>query len=225
LSPDPLTALTPAERERFEALAPYADAETLAPADAQWLADCVQRHPALAEALAPHRVLRRALHERHAGVPDDIGLARAKAQIAALPRRQAAAPAATPGLMDRLRAWLQPHPAWAVAFSVLLLPVAFLAGRETVEPPYATVRSAAAPGLFDGPLLRVNFQPQTPEQVMRESLLEQGALIVGPTRLGDWFVKVAPARIETVRAALAKLPAVATAEVVPALPSELVDPP
>jgi anti-sigma factor RsiW len=222
LSPDPLT---PDEHERFEALAPYADTDSLSAADAQWLADRLQRHPALANVLAQHRALRRALHEQHAALPEDIGLARAKARIATLPRRTGAAPAAAPGLMDRLRAWLQPQPAWAVAFSVLLLPVAFLAGRETVEPPYATVRSTAAPGLFDGPLLRVNFQPQTPEHVMRESLLEQGALIVGPTRLGDWFVKVAPARIETVRAALAKLPAVATAELVPALPSELVDPP
>jgi hypothetical protein len=223
LSPDPLAALPADERERFEALAPYAGAERLSAADAQWLADCVQRHPSLAGVLAQHQALRGALHARFAAVPDDLGLARAKTQIAALPKRRAEP--RTPSLMDRLHAWLQPGPAWAVALSVLLLPAAFLIGRESAEPPYAEVRSTALPGLFDGPLLRVNFQPQTPEHVMRESLLEQGALIVGPTRLGDWFVKVAPARVETVRAALAKLPAVATAEVVPALPSELVDPP
>jgi hypothetical protein len=228
-----LNALSTSERERFEALAPFVGAASQSTADAAWLADCVTRHPTLQPVLAQHRALRTELHQRYAPLRDDIGLSLAKARIAALPAQRSAAhrallTAPAPGWMERLRAWLQPSPAWAMALSVLILPLAFLAGRETAAPDpateYATVRSAAK-GLFDGPLLRVSYRPQTSEQVIRDLLLAQGAVVVGPTRLGDWFIKVAPARVEVVRAALAKNSAVVAAEVVPALPSELVDQP
>jgi hypothetical protein len=223
---DPLAALDAADRERFEALAPYVDTKTLSAVDAQWLAACARLDAAVAAELARHRGLRAAMQERFAKVPDDIGLARARRQIAALPK--AAAPAANPavaarGWAERLSAWLRPSPAWAVAFRLFVMPLAFIAGRETAPEPTVAVRGTT--GLFDGPLVRVNFQPQTPEHVVRETLIEQGALVVGPTRLGDWYAKVAPTRIDAVRTALAGKPAVAAAEVVPALPAELVDQP
>lgn len=227
---DPLDALTTSERECFEALAPFVGAASQSPADAAWLADCVTRHPPLRPVLAQHQALRTELRQRYAPLPDDIGLRQAKARIAALPRQSAgiartsATPPTQPGWTDRLRAWLQPSPAWAMALTVLILPLAFLAGRETAAPDYAAVRSTAK-GLFDGPLLRVSYQPQTSEQVIRDLLLAQGAVVVGPTRLGDWFVKVAPDRVEAVRAALTKSSAVVAAEIVPTLPSELVDQP
>jgi hypothetical protein len=227
---DPFAALSTDERDRFEALAPFVGAASQSPADAAWLADCVTRHPTLQPVLAQHQALRTELHQRYAPLRDDIGLSLAKARIAALPPQRSAAhrallTAPAPGWMERLRAWLQPSPAWAMALSVLILPLAFLAGRETAPPDYATVRSTAAKGLFDGPLLRVSYRPQTSEQVIRDLLLAQGAVVVGPTRLGDWFIKVAPARVEVVRAALAKNSAVVAAEIVPALPAELVDQP
>lgn len=232
---DPLDALTPSERERFEALAPFVGAASQSTADAAWLADCVTRHPTLQPVLSQHQALRAELRQRYAPLRDDIGLSAAKARIAALPPQRSGAHRAVltapaqPGWMERLRAWLQPSPAWAMALSVLVLPIAFLAGRETATPDpateYATVRSTAAKGLFDGPLLRVSYRPQTSEQVIRDLLLSQGAVVVGPTRLGDWFIKVAPARVDEVRAALAKNSAVVAAEIVPALPSELVDQP
>jgi hypothetical protein len=212
--------LTDAERSRFEALAPYAGSAALGTDDAAWLAECAARHPALAAELAQHRALREGLQARFAAVPEDIGMARAKAQIRA---ERGARPAAPPSLVDRLRAWLTPVPAWALACSLLALPLAFLVGRETAPPPYAEMRSAR-PGLFDGPLLRINFQPQTPEHAVRELAQAQGALLVGPTRLGDWYAKVAPARVEAVRAALAQQGAVASVEVVMALPPELLEP-
>jgi hypothetical protein len=226
---DPLDVLSTSERERFEALAPFVDAASQSAADAAWLADCVTRHPTLKPVLAQHQALRTELRQRYAPLRDDIGLSLAKARIAALPPQssgthRALLTAPAPGWMERLRAWLQPSPAWAMALSVLVLPIAFLAGRETATPDYAVVRSTAK-GLFDGPLLRVSYRPQTSEQVIRDLLLAQGALVVGPTRLGDWFIKVAPARVEVVRAALVKNSAVVAAEVVPALPSELVDQP
>lgn len=226
-----LDALSTSERERFEALAPFVGAASQSTADATWLADCVTRHPTLQPVLAQHQALRTELRQRYAPLRDDVGLSLAKARIAALPaqstgaRRALLTAPAQPGWMERLRAWLQPSPVWAMALSVLVLPIAFLAGRETAAPDYATVRSTAAKGLFDGPLLRVSYRPQTSEQVIRDLLLAQGAVVVGPTRLGDWFIKVAPARVDAVRAALAKNSAVVAAEIVPALPSELVDQP
>jgi hypothetical protein len=233
-----LQALPEADRSRFEALAPYSGAASQSPADAAWLASCVQRHPAQAAALQAllhqHQALRAGLQLQYADLPQAVGWQQARVAIQALPRTASAQPVSQPtgrhsvSWLDRLQAWLSPSPAWALALAVLLVPVSFFVGRDMAPDataPYAQVRGAAPTGLFDGPLVRVNFQPQTPEHVMREALLAQGAVLVGPTRLGDWFVKVAPARAPAVRAALAQNPAVATAELVPTLPSELVDPP
>jgi hypothetical protein len=246
-SMDALAALSAADRSRFEALAPYSGAASLSADDAAWLASCVQRHPAQASALQAllheHQALRQGLKLQYADLPQAVGWQRAQAAIAALPRTRTrtrtntatthnvrpANPVPTVHWLDQIKSWLRPSPAWAMALCVLLVPVAFFAGRDTgpaeATAPYAQMRGAPATGLFDGPLVRVNFQPQTPEHVMRETLLAQGAVLVGPTRLGDWFVKVAPARTAAVRAALAASPAVATAELVSTLPSELVDPP
>ena len=222
---DPLSALTAEERERFEALAPYAGTAGLAPQDAVWLEACAARYPGLDRELAHHRALRRALHSQFAAVPEDVGLSRAMAQIDALSSRAWPAAPAPRGPFQALMEWLRPQPVWAVAFSLLVAPLAFIVGREYATPPYAQVRGTAAPGLFDGPLVRVNFHQQASEKQVRDALLEQGALIVGPTPLGDWFVKVKPARVAAVRAAMAQHPAVASAEVVPGLPAELLESP
>jgi hypothetical protein len=223
-----LKSLPAADRARFEALAPYMGSASQSAADRAWLHALAERHPALADELLYQAGLRQLVQSqaRFAQVPDDVGLTRALAQIRALPKT--AAPAKPAGQQtswwDTLTGWLQTSPAWAMALAVVLLPASFIVGRETAPPPYADVRSVGA-GLFDGPLLRVSFQPQTSEQAMRDVMIEQGALGVGPSRLGDWYLKVAPARVEAVRAALGKQPAVATVDVVPSLPSELVDQP
>ncbi len=225
-----LKSLPAADRARFEALAPYVGSASQSAADRAWLHEVADRHPALADELLYQAGLRQLVQNqaRFAQVPDDVGLSRALTQIRALPKATAAERTAPTGRRtswwDTLTGWLQPSPAWAMAVAVALIPASFLIGRETAPTPYADVRGTA-PGLFDGPLLRVSFQPQTPEQAMREVLIAQGALGVGPTRLGDWYLKVAPERVEAVREALGKQPAVATVDVVPSLPSELVDQP
>lgn len=224
-----LKALPAADRARFEALAPYVGSAGQSAADRAWLHALAERHPALAEELLYQAALRQLVQSqaRFAQVPDDVGLNRALAQIQTLPKTSAAPakPAGAPSSWwNTLSGWLQPSPAWAMALAMVLLPVSFIVGRETAPPPYADVRGAGA-GLFDGPLLRVSFQPQTSEQAMREVMIEQGALGVGPSRLGDWYLKVAPARVQAVREALGKQAAVASVDVVPSLPSELVDQP
>lgn len=227
---DALKNLPDADRQRFESLAPYAGSAGQSAVDRAWLEALAERHPALADELLYQAGLRQLVknQSQFAQVPEDIGLNRALAQIRALPKPTSpsrSAPRASPNAwLSTVLGWLQPSPAWAMALAVVLLPASFIVGRETAAPPYADVRSTA-PGLFDGPLLRVSFQPQTSEQAMREALIEQGALGVGPSRLGDWYLKVAPDRVAAVRAALQNKPAVASVDVVPSLPSELVDQP
>jgi hypothetical protein len=225
-----LQSLPAAERERFESLAPYAGTAGLAEADRVWLDSMAAQHPVLADELRHQSGLRRLVQqqERLIGVPHHIGWTRAQAQIRALPKRAAAhgakqARAESPWWQS-LWGWLQPSPAWAMALAVLLLPAGFMIGRETAPPAYSDVRSAV-PGLFDGPLLRVSFKPDTSEQSMREVMIEQGALGVGPSRLGDWYLKVAPERVPSVQAALGQQASVAQVAVVPSLPAELVDQP
>jgi hypothetical protein len=220
-----LQSLGASERERFLALAPYAQTAQITDADRDWLNTLAQQHPSIAEELRYQASLGQWVKNQAqwAEVPNDIGWARAQAQIRALPKRPARTPSATPGWRGWLN-WLQPSPAWAVAAAVMLLPASFMLGRESAHAPYSDIRSVG-PGLFDGPLLRVSFKPETSEQALRDVMIEQGAVSVGPTRLGDWYLKVAPERVPAVKAALAQQASVATVDVVPSLPTELVDQP
>lgn len=234
-----------AELERFESLAPWADTPALSATDADWLKAFIAQHPEQAQALKWDATLRRALHQQFAAVPQDIGLAQAMQKIRSTPQEQPQtqahpmpAPAqrapqvATPqrppvkpsgGFFD----WLfgggpRFSPAFAVLLAVAVLPTVLLVQRESAQTQYSEVRSGRQ-GLFDGPLLRVNFKPDAKEEEIRLLLIEQGGLVVGPTRLGDWFVRVAPARIEQVRSKLAAAGAVAHVDVVQTLPAEMVD--
>jgi hypothetical protein len=228
--------------ERFESLAPWAGTNALQAQDAAWLRAFLARHPEQAQTLQWDAALRTALRKQFADIPDDIGLAstlqkaRNTTQTSAAPAADVPALAITRTPAPQVKParqqesgflhWLfgggpRFSPAFAVLLAVALLPTLVLVQRSSV-PEYSQVRSARQ-GLFDGPLLRVNFKPDAKEEEIRLLLIEQGGLIVGPTRLGDWFVRVSPKRIEQVRSQLSAARAVAHVEVVQTLPAEMVD--
>jgi hypothetical protein len=210
---------------RFEALAPLYAAGTLNAADRAWMEAYIKNDPHAATALQWHVGMTQQLHARFDDVPADAGLDKALAQVRVLPKRPAAASPAQAGLLKRAADWFfAGAPKFSPAFAVLLIAalVPSLVLMQRPEVPHAETRSVKQ-GLFDGPLLRVNFKGDARESDMRFLLLEQGGLVVGPTRLGDWFVRVAPARVEQVRGALAQSALVSSVEIVQTLPAELVD--
>jgi hypothetical protein len=212
------------DRARFEALVAQFAAQSLDTKDRAWMEAYIQANPHAAQEVKWHVGMVQQLHAKFEDVPANIGLAKAMAQVQMLPKRQAAAQASTTPLQRLMQWFFAGTPRFSPAFAMLLVcalvPSLVLMQQPGVE--HAQTRSIKR-GLFDGPLLRVNFKGEVRESDIRYLLLEQGGLVVGPTRLGDWFVRVAPTRVEDVRAALGKSAYVASVEVVQTLPAELVD--
>ena len=220
------------DRERFFELLPFHVNGTLAAADRDWMLAELAREPALQAQVALQQALRdemrSAAEASLAGVPADVGYAR----IA--PRLRARAPAlATPWQpvttpWQRLRDWFSlPAPrgwrlAQGLAFGLVVGMGVMLAvnnGRDE-----APIMRGATPGRADGPLLRVSFRPEASERNLRLALIEARALIVaGPTRLGDYYLKTAPGRLDEAREALLRSGVAQSADEVPGLPQELTE--
>jgi hypothetical protein len=215
------------EREVFFERLPFLVNGTLGAADAQWMREQMAAHPELQGELRLAQAMRSQVRDEAQAqwreVPADIGYAATQALIA----RELE----TPSLWQRLRRLLAaPAPqGWrlaqglamglAVGLGVLLALPRLDSGQA--EP--TDIRSTA-PGIADGPLLRVNFDPAISETELRLALLEARVLIVaGPTRLGDYYVKPAPAQLEAARASLARSRAVQRVEPVPGLPPEVLE--
>ena len=89
--------------------------------------------------------------------------------------------------------------------------------------PMVDVRGAA-PGLADGPLLRVSFRPEATESAMRLALIEARVLVVaGPTRLGDYYLKAPAERLAAARELLLRSGVLQRADEVPGLPPDLLE--
>lgn len=213
---------TRTDQDRFDSLVALYAAGSLGAEDRAWMRDYVQSHPEAANELKWHVGMTQQMHARFDDVPVDVGFEKAIARVRQLPKR---APEEASSGWRRLLEWFfggtpRLSPAFALLLACALVPGWVLLQRD--DPQHTTYRGERA-GLFDGPLLRVNFKADARESEIRFLLLEQGGLVVGPTRLGDWFIRVAPDRLEKVREAVAKSPLVISADVVPALPAELVD--
>lgn len=212
------------DQERFEALVAQFAAKSLNASGNAWMQVYIKANPHVAEEVKWHVGMAQQLHARFDEVPATIGLAKAMVQVQMLPKRQASVQP-QPGMLQRVGQWFfAGTPKFSPAFAMLLV-CALVPSLVLMQQPglqHAETRSIKR-GLFDGPLLRVNFKGEVRESDIRYLLLEQGGLVVGPTRLGDWFVRVAPTRVEDVRAALGKSQFVSSVEVVQTLPAELVD--
>ena len=110
------------------------------------------------------------------------------------------------------------------ALATLIVLQAGMLTNLLLKPDETSAIRSGAQGWADGPLLRVNFKADAKESEIRLLLVEAQALIVaGPTTLGDYFVKVAPARIDDVSARLKAHAVVQAVETVPSLPEALLE--
>ena len=87
------------------------------------------------------------------------------------------------------------RPAVAVAGLVILLQAVAIGGLLTRETPTARYRTLTGGAVTEapGPKLQIAFQGETPEQAVRDLLLEVDAKIVGgPSALGIYVVTLHP---------------------------------
>jgi hypothetical protein len=212
------------ERARFFELLPFHLNGTLDEADTAFVRDMLERHPELASQLAFHAALREQVRAEAgaalAGVPADVGYARLAGRLAlpaaAPPRRSSWA---------RLAEWFTGRDApsglrlaQGLAFGLMLGVGMMVAWQQqtSVEPP--TMRSVVPAGAA---LLRVSFKPEARENELRLLLIEARASIVaGPTRLGDYYLRVPAGQLDAARRLLLHSGLVAGADVVADLPEE-----
>jgi hypothetical protein len=215
------------DRDRFEAQAPAYLADTLSTQDKAWIEKFIAADTVAQRSLQWHRAFAARVHEQANSVQTNIGLGKALERIQALPKQPAQSQAITQAsFMTKALNWLfggapRITPA-VIALSLTTLISTLMVVSREVTLDHAMVRSVKQ-GALDGPLLRVNFRSDATEEQMRTLLVEQGALVVGPTRLGDWFIKVSPDRVNGLRDALKGNKLVTAADVVATLPAELVD--
>lgn len=213
------------DRDRFESQVPAYVAGALNAQDKAWIEQFIARDSAAQQALQWHRAFAARIDEQANAVDASVGLSKALVHIQALPKSTMQT-ATSASFVGKALNWLfsggtRLTPAFiALALTTAVTSLMVITREASLE--HAMVRSIKQ-GALDGPLLRVNFRSNATEADMRMLLVEQGALVVGPTRLGDWFIKVAPERVSALRDALKGNQLVTAADVVPTLPAELVD--
>ncbi len=209
------------ERERFFELLPFFVNGRLPPVDAAFVQAQLALHPELHTQADFQRQLqanlKASVDDSLQGVPADVGYARIAQRIAAEAR--------PPWWRLAMNAVL-PQPGWRLAQGLalgLLMGVGATVVLQQHARDTSPVRSTA-PGLADGPLLRVSFRPATPEKELRLTLIEARTVIVaGPTRLGDYYLKPSGGRLREARESLLTSNAVQRADEVPSLPEELTE--
>jgi hypothetical protein len=229
------------DRERFFELLPFHVNGTLGATDSAWVQRQIDGHPELHTQLTFMQALRGAVYVSAeaslAGVPADVGYAAVAARIAAERgvARSSVQRAAPASMWQRLSAWLWGAPGRAapsrlaplasgLAFGLALgIGVMLALPQLQPHPPLSEVRGTA-PGLADGPLLRVTFRPDARESDLRMALIEARALVVaGPTRLGDYYLKTPADHLDAARAALQASGLVQQIDQVSGLPADLTE--
>ncbi len=220
------------EQLKFNELAPWYVNGSLPVNDKAWMDAYLRAHrdEATAELASWGGVQAQAQHSV-APPSADVGLHRAVARIQAEKAVRKSAQA-QPSALQRMSAWLfgsgntgfaKLSPALGMALAVIAVQAVVIGRSVVTEPPFAEVRSAKK-GWADGPLLRVNIKSDAKENEIRLLLIDNGALIIaGPTHLGDYYIKVAPNRIEQTKTRFQTSKVVDAVNIVASLPEELVD--
>jgi hypothetical protein len=222
-----MAELSQTDFARLVELLPWYVNGTLGESDRAWVDACVAAHPEARQELVWFQTLGVEIREKELHAPADIGMERAIARI-----RSEAKQAAPTSLWQRLVSWLADAmpsglprfaPAMAVLAALIVLQTAILTNVLFKPDDKTTVRSGAK-GWADGPLLRVSFIPDAKESDIRLLLVETQALIVaGPSSLGDYYLKVAPARIADVVVRMKASTVVQAIDQVPSLPETMLE--
>jgi hypothetical protein len=214
-------------KSRFDELLPFYVNGTLDEQDREWVDSYLREHPKTAAELQWYRTLQETMKRDTPAVSAEVGLDKAMARIRAerAPTRAPTKPA-EPSLGERVRGWLaalapQPllRPALAGALAVVVVQGIVIANLANKEDDASEIRATRPTVVEPGPFLKVNFKADAREADIRMLLVEiNGSLAGGPGQLGDWYVRIPEARIDTAAAAVQASPIVDGVARVDALP-------
>src|SRR5438105_6831766 len=212
-------------KARFEELAPWHVNGTLAANDRDWVEGYVRDYPEAAAELAWYQSLQAKIRENVPSIGEEYGWDRLHQRI------RTERKAAPQDWSERVSAFLRsllvvPRPALAYAAMALVVVQAGVIGvlmveKNKEETAFSDYRTWIAAGQSPGQALRVSFKADTPERQIRMLLVGiSGTLIGGPNQLGDYYVYVAPDRVEAARKTLAANAAVDSVDVITVVPRQ-----
>ena len=200
--------------ERFEELLPWYANGTLGAEDRAYVEAWLEQHPEARSELEWYRSLQQRVQENAPAVPATIGLARTMRLIQG----------DRPTFSERVGAFfgnLGLRPSYAMAALAIVavqggVILNLMGGaRENAD----EIRALRAVHVEEGPMLKINFAPDTKESDIRMLVVKvHGELAGGPGQLGDYYVRV-PAGSEAAALAQAQAaPVVQAAALAPGVP-------
>jgi hypothetical protein len=216
-------------KTRFDELLPFYVNGTLAATERDWVDAYLREHPHASAEVDRCRTLHERIRADVPAVTSEVGLERALGRI----RREGPAPqltrrAAQPSLWERVGRWLsalvpQPvlKPAFAAALAVVAVQGVVIVQMVAERDDESSLIRSLPPGQVadQGPYLKVNFKSEAREADIRLLLVEvHGSLAAGPGQLGDYYVRVPAAQLQTLAAQLRASTIVDAVAIVDALP-------
>lgn len=181
---------TPIDRnaDRLAELLPWYENGSLSADDHAWVEAQLADDPAAGKALAFDRQIAETLSAQADELPADIGWNNLMQRV----RADAAPAAATAaersgGLMDWLMSLLTPRVgmAMAVLLAVQTIGLGLLVNDRAAD--HGTVEYRSVGGVAPHPVIRAVFADDLTNEQMRDTLLDQGLVIVdGPNQLGEY---------------------------------------
>lgn len=164
-----------------------------------------------------HELVRAAVIETAARVPETEGLHETLARVRARPAPKPA--------RSRLAEWWagfiqMPAPAFAALAGVVVLQAAVIAGLATHDTgDFADYRSHGASAIAEEPFLRIAFHPDAREADLRTVLRQHAAdIVAGPTQLGEYFLMVPAGTVQATRDSLSTNALITSVALVDQLP-------
>jgi hypothetical protein len=213
--------LSDADFQRLVAALPWYVNATLNPEERVWVESCLASSAQAQQELLWYQNLESEVKHSQNAAQGDLGLSKVMQTINAH----------STGWV-RLIQWLSaPLAGGTPRFGPIMLGLAGLLIMQSVmiTTSIHTKQSPAdsrsnAKGLADGPLIRVNFKPEASERAIRLLLLDtQSIIVAGPSTLGDYYLKVAAPRTESVSTVLKSSAIVQSVSIVAQLPDNLVE--
>lgn len=180
--------------KRFNELLPWYVNGTLNAEDRAWVDHYLAEHPAARAEVEWHQSLKAQIHESAPKVPATIGLAKTMLLIRG----------DRPTLAERIMGFIGgigtgPVAAFSMRPALALGMLAVIVAQGGVifnmmqhaDEDAMQIRALQAVRVDEGPLLKVNFAPESKEADIRLLLVSvEGTLAGGPGQLGDYYVRV-----------------------------------
>ena len=201
-------------QKQFEELLPWFVNATLNKEEREWVEQYLSEHPESRHDLRFAETLRKRIRENVEDLSPDIGLDKLMARIRQ-EKRFSRGQIAPVSIFEKLRSFLSSfalRPAYLAAACVILVQAGVIGtllhearqGERDTQRPSEYRSQSATPSGIAVPLLRVTFRADATEREIRALLIDVGGAIVGgPSQLGDYLVLVEASKVEGLAARVA----------------------